>query len=111
MNLSNFTKREADFLSLVSPLSAVPARGDLFRRSGGELLFCSRPKKKPKNAAQKPMVFENFLPPDRRRAISLGARSSSISAAAPRTALPFGSTKTTAANAPRLLAYIAMVWR
>ena len=35
----------------------------MFRRSGGELLFCSRPKKKPKNAAQKPMVFENFLCP------------------------------------------------
>ncbi len=28
----------------------VRERG-LFRRSGGELLFCSRPKKKPKNAA------------------------------------------------------------
>ncbi|MBQ3496774.1 MAG: hypothetical protein IJA73_01485 [Oscillospiraceae bacterium] len=32
-----------------------------FRRSGGELLFCSRPKKKPKNTAQKPAVSKSVL--------------------------------------------------
>ena len=83
----------------------------LFRRCGGEILFCSRPKKNPKNAAQKPMVFENFLCPTDAAEISPGAWSTNRLCSFPRALRPASRLLILLAiQPPRLHTYTTMQW-